>query len=227
MEGCAREAFFRRTHLDNYRQSDWRKGWWVCDCDCHRGHWNVWRSPLTEEKHWWTRSWALPPRWTVSVLSTVIRLPCWSPHCCFLYWPLLWTVSSPLPCCHPGSLGQSLGTPEILGRTGQKEWEGESSDGHWVSIGQQSTTEIMTVWFTLKCCWYSTVINKCHLFSVQVIILNRKPIIGPVIWHTCTLVFLKKGTSFTGIHPLRRQNPDTVSHCSHTFLLLSATGEKC
>lgn len=60
------------------------------------------------------KPWALPPWWTVSVLSTMVRLPCWSRHCCFLYWPQLLMASSPLPCCHPGWLGQSLETPSSL-----------------------------------------------------------------------------------------------------------------
>lgn len=105
----------------------------------NRCHWNVCEDPETEGKLWWTWSWALPPRWTVSVHPIVTRLPCWSRHCCFLYWPLLWTASSPSPCCHPGCLGQSSETPKILGGTGQEEWKRQSNDGHCVSTGQAMT----------------------------------------------------------------------------------------
>lgn len=73
--------------------------------------WNVRGNPETL-----MNSWALPPWLTVSVLSTVFRLPCWSRHCCFLYWPLLWTAFFPQSCCRPGCLGQSSETPVVLDR---------------------------------------------------------------------------------------------------------------
>lgn len=107
------------------------------------------------------KSWALPPWRTVSVLSTVVGLPCWSRHCCFLYWPLLWTASSPLPCCHPGCLGQSLETPVVLGGTGGEEGqERQSNDGHRVSTWEAKTGPNSSVVSP----WNATfdVIIKCH-----------------------------------------------------------------
>lgn len=63
---------------------------------------------------------ARSPWWTVSVLSTVVRLPCWSRHCCFLYWPLLWKAFSPSPCYRPGCLVKSAETPAVLGGKGEE-----------------------------------------------------------------------------------------------------------
>ena len=95
--------------------------------------WNVCGGPENWSK---TRmnSWAPPPWWTVSVLSTGVRLPCWSRHCCFLYWPLLWTVASPPPCCRPGCLGQSSETPVVLGGTGGGREEGQGETERWWTL---------------------------------------------------------------------------------------------
>lgn len=62
---------------------------------------------------------------TVAALGALIGLPCWSRHCCFLYWPQLLTASAPLPCCRPGWWGPSWGTPLNLGR-GRRGLRGES-----------------------------------------------------------------------------------------------------
>lgn len=69
----------------------------------------------------------------LSVLSTMVRLPCWSRHCCFLYWPLLWKAASPLPFHCPGSSGRSSDERVVLvgnrlegdggwGGTGNRQW---------------------------------------------------------------------------------------------------------
>lgn len=103
-------------------QSWEEKRQWVYRWLFYASHWNVCESPETEEKHRWSWSWAIPLPRTVSVLSTIVRLPCWSPHCCFLYWPLLWMVFFPWPCCCPDCLGVNAETRVVLGGAGKHRW---------------------------------------------------------------------------------------------------------
>lgn len=97
------EAVFNGGHRNDWTSRNWRK------------------KNQKKKKPLMAQSWVPPPR-TVSVLSTGDRLPCWSRHCCFLYWPLLWMAAYPLPCCYPDCLGRSSETPVVLGcKRGEKK----------------------------------------------------------------------------------------------------------